>query len=255
MPFRYCPAGTFLMGDTDRRSSGRGPVRVTISQGFWMGRHEVTQGQWREVMGRTLREQRAQDPRQPRPVGDGTMREHVGEGPEHPIYYVSHVEAESFCRAMTEAERAAGRLPQGWSYRLPTEAQWEYACRAGTTTATAFGDSLDSTRANFDGRYPYHAAEGPFLRETTPGGTYPPNAWGLCDMHGNVCEWTRDAYSESLPGGDDPIVLDAGPMRVFRDGGWDLRGFQCLSAHRSWGPTDTRGSGLGFRVALVPDGH
>src|SRR5262245_46450455 len=113
MPFRYCPAGTFLMGDPGRQSPGRGPVRVTISQGVWMGRHEVTQGQWREVMGHTLREQRAQDPSQPRPVGDGTMRDHVGEGSDYPIYYVSHDEAESFCRAMTEAEREAGRLPEG----------------------------------------------------------------------------------------------------------------------------------------------
>ena len=259
MPFRYCPAGSFLMGasfGTGRGITGSEPVRVTISRGFWMGQNEVTQGQWLELMGRSLSEQRAEDPTQPRPVGDGTMRDHVGEGRHYPIYYVSHTEAEAFCRALTEAELTAGRIPAGWAYRLPTEAQWEYACRAGSSTRTAFGDSLDSTQANFDGTWPFGgAAKGPYLRETVPVGSYSPNAWGLDDMHGNVSEWCRDAYSERLTGGVDPVTLDPGPMRVFRGGSWDLQGFQCLSSTRSRGRVDTRGSGLGFRVALVFEGR
>jgi formylglycine-generating enzyme required for sulfatase activity len=122
--------------------------REALSHGFWMGKFEVTQAQWQRVMGATLRQQRAKDPGRPRPVGDGTTRDHVGEGPDHPTYYTSHFEAEEFCRKLTEAERGAGRLELGWEYRLPTEAQWEFACRAGTTTATAFGDRLSSTQAN-----------------------------------------------------------------------------------------------------------
>jgi len=136
---------------------------------------------------------------------------------------------------------------------LPTEAQWEYACRAGTTTATAFGDRLSSADANFNGEKPFNGApEGPYLRETRPVGRYRPNAWGLHDMHGNVCEWCLDGYSEQLPGGVDPLGPASAPRRVFRGGGWDLLGVQCLSSHRSWGEPDGRGSGLGFRVALVP---
>jgi formylglycine-generating enzyme required for sulfatase activity len=248
--FRYCPAGSFSMGGATGRS---GPVRVTLTRGFWMAQDEASQGHWLALMGRTLRQQRAQDPTQPRPVGDGSTRDHVGEGPDHPIYYVSHAEAVSFCEALTEAERSFGRLPEGWIYRLPTEAEWEHACRAATTSATAFGESLGSDQANFDGRWPFNGApKGPFLRETTPSGTFPPNAWGLRDMHGNVCEWCLDAYSDSPPGGVDPLAHNSSPERVFKGGSWDLRGSQCLSSQRSRGATDTRGSGLGFRPALVP---
>src|SRR5207302_10100210 len=103
-----------------------------------------------------------------------------------------------------ERGRRAGDLPPGWAFRLPTEAQWEYACRAGTKTATAFGDQLSSKQANFQGK-PYNGAEkGPSLHRATRVGSYPANAWGLHDMHGNVFEWCRDWYHPKLPGGDDP---------------------------------------------------
>jgi sulfatase modifying factor 1 len=189
MTFCWCPPGTFHMGrvaDRLGQTHGAGPVRVTLRHGFWMGKFEVTQAHWQRLMGATLREQRARDPSQPRPVGDGTTRDHVGEGPAYPIYYTSHAEAEEFCRKLTEAERGAGRLELGWEYRLPTEAQWEFACRAGTTTATAYGDRLSSRQANFDGTHPFDGAPvGPYLHETTPVGSYPANGWGLHDMHGN----------------------------------------------------------------------
>jgi formylglycine-generating enzyme required for sulfatase activity len=262
MTFCWCPRGTFQMGRLDV-SGPRYPrddgVGVTLSHGFWMGKFEVTQDQWRRVMGVTLREQRARDPTQPRPVGDGTTREHVGEGPDYPIYFTSHAEAEEFCEKLTEMERLAGRLEPGWEYRLPTEAQWEFACRAGTTTATAFGDRLSSTQANFDGSEPFNGAPaGPYLHETTPVGSYPPNAWGLHDMHGNVWEWCRDGFrrrtTETPGGGTDPFEEPTSPDRVMRGGCWHNPGSMCLSTERGPGEVSGRGSGLGFRVALVPSG-
>ena len=255
LAFVLCPAGSFRMGSGPGGRpgvEGPPPLEVRLTREFWLGKFEVTQAQWKAVTGLTLRRQRAKDPTQPRPVGDGTMREHVGEGPDHPIYFVSHDDATEFCRAFTLTERAAGRLPEGWSYDLPTEAQWEYACRAGTTTATAFGDSLSSLSANFDGTKPVGgAAVGPYLRETTPVGRYPSNAWGLHDTHGNVAEWCRDGYAPVPVGGDDPVA-PAAPRRVFRGGGWDMPGAACRSSERYAGGPDGRGSGLGFRVALVP---
>jgi len=256
MKFCFCPPGSFRMGNTPGvrwQFSDADPVQVTISRGFWMGKHEVTQAQWRKVMGVTLREQRAKDPDQPRPVGDGTTRDHVGEGPDHPIYFVNHAEAEEFCKRLTEQERSGGRLPSGWDYRLPTEAEWEYACRAGTTTLTAFGDRLSGSDANFDGTKPFNGAPaGPYLRETTPAGRYRPNIWGLCDMHGNVWEWCRDGYLHKLPGGVDPVGPASAELRPMRGGCWHNLGVQCLPANRAGVPPDTRGSGLGFRAALVP---
>jgi formylglycine-generating enzyme len=258
MKLCWCPPGAFRMGSAPgelSRAESQDPLRVVLSRGFWMGKFEVTQSQWRKVMGLNLREQRAKDPDQPRPVGDGTMRDHVGEGPDHPIYFVSHVEAEEFCRRMTESERTAGRLAARWEYRLPTEAQWEYACRAGTRSATPFGDRLGSAQANFDGTHPYDGApQGPFLRETTPVGRYIGNAWGLHDMLGNVWEWCRDGYAPKLAGGVDPPGPSAAPKRVFRGGCWHDPGSNLRSGgpRHSGLPETQRGSGLGFRVALVP---
>ena len=258
MTFCWCPPGTFHLGQVpDRlaRSRTAVPVWVALRHGFWMGKFEVTQAEWQRVMGVSLREQRARDPRQPRPVGDETTRDHVGEGPDFPIYYTSHAEAEAFCRSLTEAERGAGRLELGWEYRLPTEAEWEFACRAGTTTATACGDRLSSTQANFNGTLPFDGAPaGPYLHETTPVGRYPANGWGLHDMHGNVWEWCRDGFTAIPGGGSDSPEGPSSSRRTYRGGCWHNAGALCLSTARAWGEVDSRGSGLGFRVALVPTG-
>src|SRR5206468_2635706 len=110
-------------------------------------------------------------------------------GADFPVYNVNFAEAEAFCQRMTQLGRRSGELPVGWEFRLPTEAQREYACRAGTTTATAFGDRLSSKQANFQGK-PFNGAEsGPSLNRASTVGSYPANAWGLYDMQGNVCEW------------------------------------------------------------------
>jgi sulfatase modifying factor 1 len=167
MKFRWCPPGRFRMGspkDEPGRNTDEGPVQVTLSRGFWLGAYEVTQAQWREIMGTTMREQRVRDGEPIRPVGDGSTRDHVGEGPDYPMYFVSHADAEEFCRKLNDLERNANRLQADEAYALPTEAQWEYACRAGTTTATSLGDALSSVDANFDGTKPYHGApKGPYL--------------------------------------------------------------------------------------------
>src|SRR5262249_27256291 len=147
-----------------------------------------------------------------------------------------------------------GLLPSGWEYRLPTEAQWEYACRAGTTTSTAFGDKLNGSQANFDGEGPYNGADyGPSLRRTAMVGSYPANAWGLCDMHGNVGEWCRDWYEAALPGGADPELTTqpAHGMHVLRGGSWVGVGVETRTAVRKGHESYFRHPSLGLRVAIV----
>ncbi|SIO55704.1 Formylglycine-generating enzyme, required for sulfatase activity, contains SUMF1/FGE domain [Singulisphaera sp. GP187] len=230
-------------------------MRVTLRRGFWMGKFEVTQDQWQRVMGMSLAEQQAKEPRLPRRLNDdGSVRFGAGEGPDYPIYFTSHDDAEAFCRKLTEAERDAGRLEAGAEYCLPTEAQWEFACRAGTTTATAFGDRLGSAQANFDGTAPFQGAPvGPYPGLTTPVGRYPANAWGLHDMHGNLWEWCRDGYVEIPGGGTDPFETTSLslPSWPIRGGCWHNEGRSCLSSSRSKGKVAQRGYGLGFRVALL----
>lgn len=186
MVFCRCPPGRFSMGGVAQSRSGHylngGPVWVTLSRERWIGKFEVTQAQWQQVMGKDIYEQRAMDLRQPRPLGDDSRRPHAGFGPDYPIYFTSFQDAEEFCHRLTEAERRAGRLEAGWIYRLPTEAEWEFACRAGTTTATAYGNQLDSSQANFDGEVPLNkTAKGAFLRTTRPVGSYPPTP-GACTI-------------------------------------------------------------------------
>src|SRR5262249_1682444 len=152
------------------RRPGENQVEVTLTKGFWTGKYEVTQGQWKRVVGKL--------PGEPTPAG--------GERDDWPVYSVNYAEAEGFCRRLTELGRKAGELPAAWESRLPTEAQWEYACRAGTTTATPFGAKLSREKANFQGK-PYNGGEdGPALKRATKVGSYPANPWGLHDMQGNV---------------------------------------------------------------------
>ena len=160
----------------------------------------------------------------------------------------------AYCQQVTKRERGADRLPAGYEFRLPTEAQWEYACRAATKGATAHGENLSSVQANFDGNYPYgRGVKGPNLARTAKVGSYLPNAWGLSDMHGNVREWCSDWYRDRLPGGSvtNPIGPATGSLHVYRSGDWNSSGSGCRSAFRGGNNPEGRSTTLGFRLALV----
>jgi formylglycine-generating enzyme required for sulfatase activity len=218
------------------RRPDEGQVEVTLTKGFWIAKYETTQGQWKRVMGRL----------------PGALTAELPEGDDFPVGNVNFAEAEGFCRKLTELAHQGGSLPADWEFRLPTEAQWEYACRAGTTTATAFGDKLSSRQANFQG-IPYNGAEpGPSLGRATKVGSYPANPWGLHDMHGNTFEWCRDWYHPKLPGGVDPDLYFAkATSRVRRGGAWTDDGWPCRSAFRLRFEPERRYDHIGFRVVAV----
>jgi formylglycine-generating enzyme required for sulfatase activity len=244
----WCPAGSFVMGspaDEPERRPGEDQVEVTLTKGFWMSKYEVTQGDWKRAFDKL----------------PGALTAELPAGDDLPVGNVNFAEAESYCQKITEIGRKSGELPTDWEFRLPTEAQWEYACRAGTTTATSFGSSLSSKQANFKGR-PYNGGEpGPSLGKAANVGSYPANAWGLCDMHGNTFEWCRDWYHRRLPGGSDPDLRDAkdtatksehgGISRVRRGGAWTDDGWACRSAFRLRFEPERRYDHIGFRVVAV----
>jgi formylglycine-generating enzyme required for sulfatase activity len=218
---------------------------VTLSRGFWAAKYETTQGLWRRIVGEL----------------PGPLTSELPAGDDLPVGNVNFSEAEGFCRRLTARARNNGVLAADCEFRLPTEAQWEYACRAGTTTATAFGDTLSSHQANFKGR-PYNGAgPGPSLNRATPVGSYPANAWGLHDMHGNTFEWCRDWFHLTLPGGMDPDLYSARASatrsehgdisRVRRGGCWADDGWPCRSAFRARFEPERRYDHIGFRVVLV----
>jgi formylglycine-generating enzyme len=245
----WCTPGKFLMGSPPaepERRPGEDQVEVTLTRGFWAGKYEVTQGDWKRIVGRL----------------PGPLTAELPEGDDYPVGNVNFAEAEAFCRKLTESARKAGELPEGWEFRLPTEAQWEYACRAGTTTATSFGDSLGRTQANFAGK-PYNGAadEGPSLGRAARVGSYPANPWGLHDMHGNTFEWCRDWYHAKHPGGTDPDLYtakatatrnrDGTYSRSRRGGAWTDDGMFCRTAFRVRFEPERRYDHIGFRVVAV----
>jgi formylglycine-generating enzyme required for sulfatase activity len=242
----WCPPGRFLMGSPASESGHRADeqqVEVTLTRGFWMARFETTQGEWTRIAG----------------VLPGPLTLELPAGDDLPVGNVNFAEAEGYCRALTERARRLRALPADWEFRLPTEAQWEYAFRAGTTTATAFGDALSSTQANFKGTSYNGAAQGPSLGRAAAVGSYPPNPWGLHDMHGNTFEWCRDWYHARMPGIVDPDLYgvrgtpnrDGSHSRVRRGGAWSDDGWACRSAFRVRFEPERRYDHIGFRVVVV----
>lgn len=222
--------------ETDRESDEE-QVSVTLSRGFWLGQTEVTQGLWESVMGTT-------------PWVEHGDTDSYRAGANYPVVYVNWEDATEFCRKLTARERAAGRLPSGWAYQLPTEAQWEYACRAGTTTPYN-GDGTGVL-----GDYAWYAVNAWDIGERYAHlvGQKKANRWGLYDMHGNVWEWCQDWYGGKLPGGRDPLASAGGSLRVCRGGGWYSTARYCRSANRDGSGPSRRDNDLGFRCALSPSG-
>jgi formylglycine-generating enzyme required for sulfatase activity len=231
-PLVWIPPGKFTMG-SPKSEGGQNQVQVTLTKGYWLGRYEVTQLEWQTVMQTTPWE----------------GKNNVKEGDDYAATYVTWDDAMKFCEKLTETERQAGRLPAGWKYMLPTEAQWEYACRAGTTTRYSFGDKESDL-----GDYAW------FVENAANGGAGNPhyvgskkaNPWGLSDMHGNVWEWCRDCFATKLPGGTEPEVSAGDSRRVMRGGAWSNSAGTCRSAHRDGHAPDFQDDDLGFRVAAVP---
>ncbi len=245
MPLVLVPPGTFLMGSPDDepdRSLDEGPqYEVTIARPFYLGAHPITQRQYQEVVG--------SNPSCFSPGGDGKGRVQALDTGAFPVESVSWEEAVTFCAKLSgrRHERSAGR-----SYRLPTEAEWEYACRAGTTTPFHFGPSLTTRQANVE--EPSGEAQATSLKRTTTVGSYPPNAWGLYDMHGNVDEWCCDGYVRGYydrcraQGSQGP---GRGDWRVVRGGSWLYRAASSRAACRGCFRPEDRRVVVGFRVVCV----
>jgi formylglycine-generating enzyme required for sulfatase activity len=219
---------------------------VLITKEFYLGMYEVTQKQYQAVM--------SINPSHFSSASDGKDKAKGLNTDDFPVDSVSWQQATQFCKKLSARpeERKAGRL-----YRLPTEAEWEYACRGGAASSTAFhyGNSISSTQANFTGKYPFGGgARGPYLARTCKVGSYKPNGFGLYDMHGNVEEWCSDWYGIDYYAKSprrDPPGPAKGSGRVQRGGAWLGPGWSCRSAYRSWWITDKGSWVCGFRVAAV----
>jgi len=226
MKFALIQPGEFLMGSPANeadRDTDETQHRVRLTKPFFMGTTEVTQGQWRAVMG--------------------NAPSHF-KGDDLPVENVSWDEAVEFCRKLSAKE--------GKRYRLPTEAEWEYACRAGTTTPFHTGDTISTDQANYNGNYTYGSGrKGAYRETTTRVGSFAANAWGLYDMHGNVWEWCAD-WKGDYPAGEsiDPKGPNEATGRVLRGGSWYNRPQGCRSAYRYFFAPGYRYYGIGFRVSL-----
>jgi len=251
MRFALVPAGRSLMGspaEEGERSQNEQLREEEITRPYWLGVYPVTQNQWRAVMDNS--------PSYFRAGGDGDEWVKEVDTDDFPVEQTSWDDAQQFLKGLAALAPEKG----GWQYRLPTEAEWEHACRGGADGKYPFclarpSLSLSSAQANFDGTEPYAGAdEGPSLGRTCKVGSYQANPFGLYDMHGNVFEWCLDAYFQpQIPTGPQvPVQLRGERLRVCRGGCWHGAGHECRSATRRQASQGTRNFNLGFRVALVP---
>ncbi|CAK0762314.1 formylglycine-generating enzyme [Gammaproteobacteria bacterium] len=261
--FVWIPAGCFKMGSPDseeERGDDEGPVHEVCLDGFWMGKYAVTRGQFAVFVKTTGYKTEAEtsgglyfwdekkwklDPKK------NWLQPGFDQDDRHPVVGVTWNDAMAYCQWLSKQAKA--------SYRLSTEAEWEYACRAGTTTPFYFGKTISAdTEANYDGNYPYgNGPEGKYRQSTTPVGSFPANAFGLHDMHGNVWEWVEDWYDEKFYASPDaskknPICNNsASGIRVLRGGSWTYTAGYARSADRVWRTPGFRLSDGGFRLARL----
>jgi formylglycine-generating enzyme required for sulfatase activity len=291
---RWCPPGAFVMGspaDEPGRDSYEKQHPVRLTKGFWLGETEVTQEQWTAVTGKTLRQQAqlmlADERLYPHGGKQMTLRESSGAAnkddvskvcaataPNIPIYYVSWDDAMMFCAQLTSKELRAGRLPAGCVYTLPTEAEWEYACRAGTNTATYAGPMkvLGENNAPVLNKIAWYGGNSGvdykgagwatigWPNQAFPNklagprrvGQLQSNAWGLKDMLGNMYEWVFD-FSSIYPDGEaiDPRGPATGSGHPYRGGAWGHYATMCRAAKSFEAVSTYRTNDLGFRVAFV----
>jgi formylglycine-generating enzyme required for sulfatase activity len=210
MELIWCPPGGYVRGEGDSAH------QVVLTKGFYLGKYEVTQGQYKKVMG----------------VNPSKFK-----GDKLPVEMVSWNDAVEFCEELNKKERK-----RGWEFALPTEAQWEYACRAGTTTAYSWGDNITPQLANYN--------ESGF-KKTVEVGSYVANPWGFFDMHGNGWEWTAD-WRGDYPSSSviDPPGPSNGSLRVQRGGSWNDSGAGLRSAYRGGSNPGGRNYYIGFRVGF-----
>ncbi len=236
------PAGEFKMGGDEppeqvaRKCNGveakaewfqdqQPQHQVKITKPFYMGVYLVTQAQYEAVMG----------------VNPSNFK-----GESNPMEQVSWNDTVEFCKKLS--------AKTGQTVRLPTEAEWEYACRAGTTTPFNTGETISTDQANYNGNFTYGSgSNGEYRQKTVAVGSFAPNAWGLYDMHGNVWEWCQD-WSGSYPSAEmvDPVGPENGQLRVLRGGSWNSEPWRCLSAWRSRAFPWFRGRSVGFRLVCAP---
>lgn len=225
--FVYVPSGIYGIGSPPSepgREAQEVAHEVTLTRGYWIGRFEVSQEQWSRVMG-------------------SDSRPSIREQADAPVENISWFESLELARRLTE------RVP-GERFRLPTEAEWEIACRAGTTTPFAAGEGLTSEQANYDGRYPLPGQPaGEFRDQTTAVGSFASNAWGLHDFHGNVWEWTQDDHCPyNLAATRDPLGICASGLKVIRGGSWLFNADSARCAVRYTHAPRDRGPSLGLRL-------
>ena len=232
MEFVHIQKGSFQVGKykTNNDSISELIHRVYISRDFWLGRTEVTQDQWQKIMG-----SEEMHPKKPSPFR--------GVNPNYPVVSVSYFDIEKFLERLNE-------LSNEYHFRLPTEAEWEYACRAGTTTPFSYGLSINDSLANFNAEVPsIYSAKGNYLGHPVPIGSYAPNQWGLYDMHGNVWEWVSDWYA---PFSEEEVTNPKGPTfgkeKIIRGGSWYFGAENAMSSCRRKHEPQLWGFSIGFRI-------
>ena len=226
MEFIWIEPGNFNMGSPDNES-GRDDDEtlhsVKLTQGYWLAKYEITQGQWEKVMGN--------NPSAFKSCGNNC-----------PAEQISWDDVQQFIKKINTQGNG--------KFRLPTEAEWEYAARAGTRTPFSFGNNITPKQVNYDGNYPYGDKTKRLYRsKTVPIGSLPENKWGLHEMHGNVHEWVQDRY-QNYPTGTtiNPTGPSSGSFRVYRGGSWYGTSWSCRSADRDAYSTDNRHSSIGARL-------